>query len=229
MRARLKALLRQRDFLTLALAAIVVGSMWLFVELADELREGELKAIDQYLLELLRQPGNPAAPLGPPSLEGLMRDATALGSVLVLSLFTTIAVLVLWMERQRLAALWLAAAALGAGALNVLLKQLFARDRPSLLAPELLPTSFSFPSGHAFLAAAIYLTAGALLVQIIVRPATRAVVLAAAVLVVLLVGVTRVYLGLHYPSDVLAGWALGLCWAALCWAIFWNLGKRRRA
>lgn len=224
----LKELLRQRDFLTLALAAIVVGSVWVFIEIADELREGELKAIDQALLELLREPGNAAEPLGPRQLEVVMRDATALGSVFVLTLFVSLAVIVLWMERYRLAALWLAIAALGAGGLNVLLKNLYARERPTLLAPELLPTSFSFPSGHAFLAAAIYLTAGALLTQIIAKPTTRAVVLAAAALVVVLVGFTRVYLGVHYPSDVLAGWTLGLCWAALCWAVFWNLRKRQQ-
>jgi undecaprenyl-diphosphatase len=130
------------------------------------------------------------------------------------------------MERQRRAASWLAIASLGASVLNVLLKSVFARERPALLDSELLPGSFSFPSGHAFLSAAIYLTAGALLTQVIAKPATRAIVLAAAVLMTVLIGLSRVYLGVHYPSDVLAGWTLGLCWAALCWAVFWNLRQR---
>lgn len=225
-KAWLGELLRQRDFLTLALAAVVVGSVWAFIELADELQEGELAAIDERLLHLLRAPGDPGDPIGPRALEVAVRDITALGGVPVLTLFVALAIVVLWMERQRVAAWWLAIASLGAAGLNVLLKNLFARDRPALLEPELLPTSFSFPSGHAFLSAAIYLTAAALLTQIIVKPATRALVLAAAALVAVLIGASRVYLGVHYPSDVLAGWTLGLCWAALCWVVFWNLRKR---
>lgn len=226
MRPWLRALLRQRDFLTLALATIALGCVWAFVELADELGEGELTAIDRRLLLLLRDPDNPADPLGPRLLETVMRDASALGSVLVLSLLASVAVIALWLERHRLAARWLAVVALGAVALNSLLKHAFARARPDILAPELLPSSFSFPSGHAFLAAAIYLTLAALLARLIARPATRLFVLVVAVAVVLLVGFTRVYLGLHYPSDVLAGWTLGLFWAALCWLVFWNLGRR---
>lgn len=226
MKAWLRELLRQPHFLTLVLAAIAVGGVWAFIELADELREGELAAIDQRLLHLLRAPGDPGDPIGPRALEVAVRDITALGGVPVLTLFVALAVIVLWMERQHLAALWLALASLGAAALNVVLKALFARARPALLEPELLPTSFSFPSGHAFLSAAIYLTAGALLTQVIAKPATRAFVLAAAALVAVLIGLSRVYLGVHYPSDVLAGWTLGLCWAALCWAVFWNLRKR---
>lgn len=226
MKAWLEELLRQRHFLTLVLAAIAVGAVWAFIELADELREGELAAIDERLLHLLREPGNPAEPIGPRALEVAVRDITALGSVAVLTLFVALAVIVLWMERQRRAASWLAIASLGASVLNVLLKSVFARERPALLDSELLPGSFSFPSGHAFLSAAIYLTAGALLTQVIAKPATRAIVLAAAVLVTVLIGLSRVYLGVHYPSDVLAGWTLGLCWAALCWAVFWNLRQR---
>jgi len=225
-KAWLEELLRQRHFLTLVLAAIAVGAVWAFIELADELREGELAAIDERLLHLLREPGNPAEPIGPRALEVAVRDITALGSVAVLTLFVALAVIVLWMERQRRAASWLAIASLGASVLNVLLKSVFARERPALLDSELLPGSFSFPSGHAFLSAAIYLTAGALLTQVIAKPATRAIVLAAAVLMTVLIGLSRVYLGVHYPSDVLAGWTLGLCWAALCWAVFWNLRQR---
>lgn len=227
MKAWLRELLRQRDFLTLALLAAVVGSVWGFLELADELREGELAAFDRRLLYLLRDPADPADPIGPRWLEVMVRDASALGSVFVLVLLVTVVVVALWMERQRAAAAWVAAALVGAAAISTLFKNLFARPRPEILTPELLPASFSFPSGHAFLSAAVYLTLGALLTWIIPRRRTRAFVLATALLLTVVIGISRVYLGVHYPSDVLGGWTLGLCWAALCWLVAWHAAGPR--
>lgn len=221
----LKALLRHGDFRTLVLLAVVVGSLWGFIELADEMREGGLRETDLRLLYLLRDPANPANPLGPHWLQELVRDLSALGSLPVLFLVSSAAIAALWMERQRAAALWLTVAVLGALTMNIIAKVLFARQRPDILPPELLPVSFSFPSGHAFMSAAVYFTVAALLTHVIPRRRTHVFVIVTAGLLTVLTGFSRVYLGVHYPSDVLAGWTLGLCWAALCWAVAWNLHK----
>lgn len=226
-RIRMMELLRQRDFLALSLVAVIVGTVWAFIELADELVEGELHDVDLRLLYLLRNPADATDPIGPYWVEEWMRDITALGGVPVLTLLAFTVVLTLWMERHRAAAAWLTASILGAAIISPLFKYLFARERPAILAPELLPSSFSFPSGHAFMSAAVYLTIGALLTRVIPNRRTRTFVLLAALVLAFMVGVSRVYLGVHYPSDVLAGWTLGLCWAALCWIVAWRIQQRR--
>lgn len=225
MHARLKELLRHGDFLSLVLMLIVAGSVWAFVEIADEVIEGELQRLDMRVLLLFRNPSDLSDPIGPRWFEELVRDATALGGVVILSLLASTAVIALWLERRRRAAAWLLIATLGAFALSTLFKLLFARERPDILASDVLPATHSFPSGHTFLSAAVYLTLGAMLAHVVPRKRTRTFVLFVAVLLTLLTGFSRVYLGVHYPSDVLAGWTLGLSWAALCWLVAWNLRK----
>lgn len=219
-------LMRHGHFLSLVLLAVVIGAAWVFVELADELGEGELHAIDLAILELFRNAQNPSDPIGPPWFEVLMRDATALGGVLVLSLLVVSTVLALWMERHRRAAAWMAAAAVGALALSTLFKNLFMRERPDIVTDTIMPLGYSFPSGHSMLSAAVYLTLGALLTHVVPHAPTRTFVLFMAFLLAFVTGISRIYLGVHFPSDVLAGWTLGLAWAALCWLVAWNLHDR---
>lgn len=225
MPARLKELLRHGDFVSLLLLLIVIGCVWAFVEIADEVLEGELRQLDRGILLSLRNPANVTDPIGPRWFEELMRDATALGGILMLTLLVAAAVVVLWLEQHRRAALWLLIATLGAFALSSLFKLYFARERPDILATELLPPTYSFPSGHSMLSAAVYLTLGALLTHVVPRKRTRGFVLFMALLLTAFAGFSRVYLGVHYPSDVLAGWTLGLSWAALCWLVAWNMRK----
>src|SRR5215510_15424411 len=90
-----------------------------------------------------------------------------------------------------------------------LIKDLVARPRPDILMHSVYVSSFSFPSGHAMMSAVTYLTLGALTAREFKRPLLKAYVMALAVIVTLLVGLSRVYLGVHWPSDVLAGWSLG--------------------
>lgn len=223
--ARARELLRHGDFASLVLLLVAAGGTWAFIEIADGLCDHELHEIDDRILRLFRNPADYTDPIGPRWLEEAVRDVTALGSVPVLTLLVVSAVLVLWLERRRRAALWLAIAALGALVLNSAFKLLFARERPDLIAADSLPATYSFPSGHSFLSAAVYLTLGALLTHVLPRRRTRTFVLAMAVLLTLLTGASRVYLAVHYPSDVLAGWTLGIAWAALCWLVAWNLRK----
>jgi undecaprenyl-diphosphatase len=133
--SRLWMLLRQRDFLTYALLATIAGAGWTFIELTDELGDGELHAVDLKLIHLLRNPLDPTDPIGPRWLDEWVRDITALGSVPVLALLTLVVVVTLWMENRRRAVAWLMTAILGAVAINPLFKGLFARDRPDILDP----------------------------------------------------------------------------------------------
>ena len=200
--------------LLLALFAAVAG--WTFLELADEVIEGETDALDRRLLLMLRHAHDLSDPRGPWWLELAMRDVTALGSTSVLALVALAALGYLVILRRWGTALMLACAVAGGLVASHALKLLIERPRPALVPHGVPVLTLSFPSGHATMSAVVYLTLGALLASL--QPSRRAAVylLAVAVLLTVLVGFSRVYLGVHWPSDVLAGWALGAAWAAAC-------------
>ncbi len=205
------------DFVVLVLALAVAASGWAFLTVADAATAGGPGHVDEQILRLLRQPGNAAVPLGPPWLAEAARDVTALGGPAVLTLLIAAVVGHLLMVRHAPAALLVLAATVGGALLSGLLKGAYARPRPDIV-PHLAPvTSSSFPSGHAMLAAVVYLTLGAMLARLVEGRWAKRYFVAVAILLAMIVGASRVYLGVHYPSDVLAGWAAGLAWAALCW------------
>jgi undecaprenyl-diphosphatase len=155
-----------------------------------------------------------------------MRDLTALGGRAVLILVTAAVVLYFWLVRTFHAMWMVLGAAVGGQLLSSLLKMTFARPRPDIV-PHLAPAIYSsFPSGHSMSAAAVYLTLGLLLARITERRRLRIYFLAVAVFVTFLVGVSRIYLGVHYPTDVLAGWAAGAVWATCCWLLAGYLQHR---
>lgn len=195
-----------------------------FVEIAEEVSEGETRAFDKAVLLALRT-GDPADPIGPRWFELAVADITALGGFAVLALLTLLAIGYLLAQKKWGGALVMLAATLGGAAISEGLKLGFARPRPDLVAHIVETTSMSFPSGHAMLSAATYLTLGALLAQSQERQRLRSYILGAAILVTLLIGVSRIYLGVHWPTDVLAGWCLGAAWAMLCWSIAAWLGR----
>ena len=149
----------------------------------------------------------------------LCRDLTSLGSPTVLALITIAAVSYLWIDGKRATALFAALSIIGGAVLVSLLKFGFARPRPELVSHLVNANSFSFPSGHATMAAVTYLTLGVLLARVQKRRRMKLYVLVVASILVLFVGFTRVYLGVHWPTDVLAGWCIGTAWAAGCWLI----------
>ncbi len=203
----------RREVRLLVALALAAGGLFAFLELAGEVLEGEPLAFDRTLLLALREPGDLADPIGPKWFESMARDFTALGSVAVLALLTAAVVGYLLITRRRAVGAFVAIAVGGGALVSTGLKALFGRPRPTLVPHAVEVYTHSFPSGHAMLSAVTYLTLGALLARLEERRRAKAYLLSVATLLTLLVGASRVYLGVHWPSDVLAGWCLGACWA----------------
>jgi undecaprenyl-diphosphatase len=228
LRHRLAAWFAQRDLALLSGALALVALGWAFAEISDEVLEGETKNFDDRVLMALRDSANAADPLGPAWLEEFGRDMTAMGGVLVLSTVTLAVLGFLLIQRKNHAALFLAMATGGALIASLFLKSSFDRPRPDLVPHLSHVMTSSFPSGHSMLSAAVYLTLGAMLARMSQQKRLKLYFLGLAMLITLLVGVSRVYMGVHYPTDVLAGWTIGLAWALLCWLVARRLQREGR-
>lgn len=178
-----------------------------------------MSSIDQDILLALRHPQNHHDPLGPDWLEQAATDVTSLGGYTVLTALVALVGGFLLLTGRRAPAGLLVASALSAMVINTALKAYFNRPRPDLVEHLVTVTSPSFPSGHAMLSATVYLTLGALLARAYPQPPLRRYFLSVAVTLALLIGVSRVYLGVHWPSDVLVGWCVGAAWAWGCWRL----------
>jgi undecaprenyl-diphosphatase len=202
-----------------------------FLHLVEEvIREGEAGSFDEGVLQALRVPGDPHQPIGPRALRIAALDLTSLGSAAVLTLITTVVAGFLLIQRKLPAALLLAGTVGGGALLSDALKRLYERQRPPLEYRAAEAFTPSFPSGHAMLSAVVYLTLGALLARALPQKRLKLYVMSVAVLLTTLVGFTRVYLGVHWATDVLAGWCLGAAWAMACWlaSFAWERATARR-
>ncbi|CAH1658045.1 Undecaprenyl-diphosphatase [Hyphomicrobiales bacterium] len=210
---------------------VVAGGILGFLAVADEMRAGELEAFDTRILLALRNPADLADPIGPRWLEIVMRDITSLGSIPVLALIIAVVVGYLVLVHKRAIAALITVSMGGGLLLGHLLKLGFDRPRPDLVAHLVDIDSLSFPSSHAMLSAITYLTIGVLLARVEKRRVVRLYILAVAIGLTLLVGLSRLYLGVHWPSDVLAGWCAGAAWAMACWLVLvvaqgrWSAGR----
>ena len=203
----------------MAVLAVGTASLWGFIEIAEEVLEGDTEAFDHWVLSILRDRENLADPIGPRWVEEMARDATALGGFAWISFTTIVIAIYLWLVgKTRMMAFMLAATVSGA-LLSSGLKYSFGRPRPDLVPHLSHVVSSSFPSGHSMISAVVYLTLGSLLGAIMPNVKLKLYVLAVAIVLSVLVGISRVYLGVHYPTDVLAGWLAGLVWALVCWLI----------
>jgi undecaprenyl-diphosphatase len=195
--------------------SVIAGALLAFVGIADEMAEGDSHAFDMAVLEALHpEPGNP---IGPAWLQHAAEDFTSFGSVSILVTIALGAAGFLVLRKRRLEAAILAVALGGGLAISEGLKGFFGRVRPPDAYRAVEALNPSFPSGHALLSAVVYLTLGAMLARSTKSRTIRTYVMTGAILIAMLVGVTRVYLGVHWASDVLAGWCLGAAWATACW------------
>ena len=191
----------------------------IFLKLSSAVMEGETLAFDKQIVQAFRKADDPSRPIGPAWMESALLDITAIGgpTVLTLVVLGVIGFLVLQGRYHSAVAIMLTAAS--GEILNAAMKSLFMRPRPTVVPHLRAVFETSFPSGHAMQSAIIYLTLGAMLMRLTDRRVTKIYCCTVAMLATFLVGLSRVYLGVHYPTDVLAGWIVGLFWASLCWLI----------
>jgi len=202
-------------FVGLGLCVLLLG----FVTLAGKVTEGDTQAFDTRILRALRDPNDLSRPIGPAWIEEPLIDLTSIGGPTVLWLIVVaVAGFLVLQTRYRTAIVVVLTSATGE-LLNTAMKHLFNRPRPTIVPHLRAVYSTSFPSGHAMESAIVYLTLGAILMRAAESRVTKIYILGLAVLLTVLVGVTRVYLGVHYPTDVIAGWIVGFFWASVCWLV----------
>ena len=220
---RMKAFWRAETRLLVSVF-LVAALLLLFSFIVDEVMEGATSHFDRYVVLAFRG-GNDSSfgPVGPPWVREMARDVTSLGSFVVLGMITLAVAVYLLLTGGRMAALLVVVAVMGGMAINSLLKIQFARPRPDLFVPAAKVFTASFPSGHAALSAITYLTLAALLASMTDSRRLRYYLMALAVTLTFLIGLSRVYLGVHYPTDILAGWCIGSAWALMCWAVMTRL------
>lgn len=215
------------EVILLAALALVTGAILMFVEIADDMREDDGRAFDWAVLRLMHpDEATPADPVGPAWLDHASADFSALGSVAVLLTVVLVACGYLLLRRRALEALLLVLAAGGGLAISQALKTIFERDRPPDAYRTIEVLNQSFPSGHAMLSAVVYLTLGAMLARATSRWRLRVYVMVVAMLLAILIGLTRVHLGAHWATDVLGGWCVGAAWATVCWLLDRWMRKR---
>ena len=207
-------------------AMLALCGVFGFLNIASEVRENETHEVDERILLMMREEGDTSDPVGPPELSEVARDITALGGGTILTGITLVAWgLTLFSGRRKLA--WLGVGSVITGAVVMrFLKLGYDRPRPELVEHGALVTSASFPSGHSMMAALVYLSLGLLVARTQSRRRAKIFVLGVAITVTVAVGISRVFLGVHWPTDVAAGWALGAAWALLVWMTAGYLEKR---
>lgn len=199
--------------------ALVACGLFSFMAIGASTQRTSIQQVDSVLLQSMRSTSDLGDPVGPDWLEDVVRDITALGGVFVISAVTICTSLYFALGGKRRMAWLLLFAVLGGMITSSLLKLAYQRSRPDIVGHTTRVFTHSFPSGHAMLAAATYLPLGAMLARHQTRRKLKYFAMFTAVALVLAVGVSRVYLGVHWPSDVLAGWIAGSVWALLCWKL----------
>ncbi len=218
--------MKRGEIAPLILLVLAASLIVMFAAITEELVDGDLHGFDRAVLLALRHPDDPSKPLGPLWLQVAARDVTSLGSPAVLTLITAAALGYLALKRQWRAALFVLVSICGGTAVSFALKDLVQRPRPDFVAAVAQTQTYSFPSGHAFLSAVTFLTLGTLLARAQHQAEVKIYLLSVAIAITVLVGVSRVYIGVHWPTDVLAGWCAGASWAILCWLIAERLQSR---
>jgi len=211
--------LNRYEPLLLVMFAALSGGVLLFVYLTGQVIEGSTKGFDEAILLALRQPSDLSTPIGPGWLTHAVKDITSLGGTTVLTMMTVLVTIYLLLDRRRAIAIFVLASVLSGWALSAMLKLSVARPRPDIVPHLVEVNDLSFPSGHAMVSAVTYLTLAALISGTRRYRSTRIFIIAAGILLTLMIGTSRIYLGVHYPTDVLGGWCAGATWALGCWLV----------
>lgn len=198
------------------LAGLTALLCWGFAAVADEVIEGETKTFDDAVTAFFRDRSDPSQLWGPDWFQEAVRDVTGLGSFTVLGFILLVTVIYFAMSGRGRTAAFVGFSVVGGTILSTALKQLFDRPRPDMAEAARVFTA-SFPSGHATMSAVVFLTLGLLLAEASDRRSLKVFFIALGICMTVAIGVSRIYLGVHFPTDVIAGWALGTAWSLVCW------------
>lgn len=226
--ADLWRLVRRFEAQVLLALVLATGAVLSFLEIGDDVSEGDTHGIDRRIVLLFRNPQDLNDPVGSRNIEEAVRDVTALGGTTIVTMVTVLGILAFAFHRRYRHAAVMAGAVLLAWLSSDVTKMLLDRPRPDLVPHGAYVYSGSFPSGHSTLATATYLTLAMLVASLEPRRRTKALAYGLAGIVLVGVGLSRVYLGVHWPSDVLAGWCLGSAWALVAWVALRLIGGRTR-
>ena len=208
--------LARRGLLLATLAATGMLLAWLASGL---LSQAGLAGLDHALMQALHDEIYPSDPIGPEWLENALRDISALGSNIIVVLATVTAATLLVMRNRQGPAVLLLVTVAAAFMLNWALKGMFDRERPDFLSYSVSVESSSFPSSHAMLGAVLYLLIAAIVTREYASRQWGVLVMSIGIFIAFAIGFSRIYLGAHWPSDVLAGWALGAACALAAWQL----------
>lgn len=209
--------LLKKEFLILIGGLILLLFVWGGIELRDLFMVDRAQQFDKWLLLALRDADNPQYLFGPHWVDEAVRDVTALGGPAVLTFMILAVTIYLLLQKKYKSTILVLVVTVGGLVISLLLKDFFLRDRPDIVPALMVETSPSFPSGHSMLSAIVYLTLGSLLTRLEANPRIRMYIIFIAILTAVSIGLTRIMLGVHFPTDVLVGWIVGFFWATLCW------------
>ncbi len=204
---------------------MLAASLAIFLILSLTAPGGAFEAAEREFLLSLRNGDDPALLNGPGWLLYFVQNITALGGWPVLTVFSLALAGALMVQKQWSFLLVLLAVVIGETIITGVLKGFFDRTRPDFLPHLISASSKSFPSGHSASAAAVYFTFGLAIANVVKQRAIRRYALGASLVIVFLIGASRVFLGVHYPSDVIAGWCVGAAWASAVWLAAWRMGR----
>lgn len=216
----------KREIKVLLIILFILLCTILFIEIGRMVDKGSTQRFDEWVILSLRNSEDVNLPIGPKWISEFMNDITTLGGGYIIGIITIFVIGYLILQK-RFDALFIVLAATIGGTLIVFgLKDLYGRERPDLIFRLHETNSLSFPSGHSMMSAVVYLTQAAIIARFQRNIKIRFYILSAALFLTFIIGVSRVYLGVHYPTDVIAGWTIGLAWATFCWFVVWFFQRR---